>query len=116
MRGFPLQDEGPGMNELFFDLQNEQEERKAAARDDKERKAMADLKRNEVLAFDDGVLTVKMLGYGRSDGWATLAFNEKQFELNDEGYQVVEIPPSELYELRDFLNRILTERPGDKAI
>ena len=33
MRGFPLQDEGPGMNELFFDLQNEQEERKAAARE-----------------------------------------------------------------------------------
>jgi hypothetical protein len=33
MRGFPLQDEGPGMNELFHDLQVEQEERKAAARE-----------------------------------------------------------------------------------
>ena len=31
MRGFPLQDEGPGMSELFHDLQVEQEERKAAA-------------------------------------------------------------------------------------
>lgn len=26
MRGFPLQDEGPGMNELFHDLQVEQEQ------------------------------------------------------------------------------------------
>jgi hypothetical protein len=32
MRGFPLQDESPGMNELFYDLRVEQEERKAAAR------------------------------------------------------------------------------------
>jgi hypothetical protein len=30
MRGFPLQDTGPGMNELFHDLQVEQEERRAA--------------------------------------------------------------------------------------
>jgi len=28
-RGFPLQDEGPGMKELFHDLQVEQEEAKA---------------------------------------------------------------------------------------
>lgn len=33
MRGFPLQDEGPGMNELFHDLQVEQEERRAKARE-----------------------------------------------------------------------------------
>lgn len=31
--GFPLQDTGPGMSELFHDLQVEQEERKAAAAD-----------------------------------------------------------------------------------
>jgi hypothetical protein len=31
MRGFPLQDEGPGMNELFHDLQVEQEEQRAKA-------------------------------------------------------------------------------------
>lgn len=74
-----------------------------------------EMKRGEVLSFDDGVLTVKMSGYGAGNGWATLAFNEKQFELDDDGYQIVEIPPSELYELRDFLNRILTERPGDLA-
>lgn len=30
--GFPLQDTGPGMSELFHDLQVEQEERKAAER------------------------------------------------------------------------------------
>lgn len=33
MRGFPLQDEGPGMNELFHDLQIEQEERRAKLRE-----------------------------------------------------------------------------------
>ncbi len=74
-----------------------------------------ELKRNEVLSFDDGLLTVKMSGHGEANGWATLAFNEKQFELDDEGYQIVEIPPSELFELRDFLNRILpSNRPGDR--
>jgi hypothetical protein len=31
-RGFPLQDTGPGMNELFHDLAVEQEEERAAAR------------------------------------------------------------------------------------
>jgi hypothetical protein len=73
------------------------------------------LKRNEVLAFDDGLLTVKMSGHGKADGWATLAFNQEQFELDDEGYQIVEIPPSELFELRDFLNRVLpADRPGDQ--
>ena len=73
------------------------------------------LKRNEVLVFDDGTLTVKMSGHGKADGWATIAFNEKQFELDDEGYQIVEIPPSELFELRDFLNRVLpANRPGDQ--
>lgn len=74
--------------------------------------SMAELKLSEVLSFDDGILTVKMSGHGASNGWATLAFNEKQFELDDEGFQVVEIPPSELFELRDFLNRILAvKRP-----
>ena len=32
MRGFPQQDTGPGMSELFHDLQTEQEEQKAKAR------------------------------------------------------------------------------------
>lgn len=78
--------------------------------------ASAELKRSEVLAFDDGLLTVKMSGHGKANGWATMAFNEKQFELDDEGYQIVEIPPSELFELRDFLNRVLPiNRPGDAS-
>lgn len=77
---------------------------------------MTELKRNEVLSFDDGLLIVKMSGHGQANGWATLAFDEKQFELDDEGYQVVEIPPSELFELRDFLNRILpADRSGDQV-
>ncbi|MCK1363511.1 hypothetical protein [Bradyrhizobium sp. 62] len=67
---------------------------------------MSELKRNEVLCFDDGILTIKIAGHGAANGWATLAFQEKQFELDADGYQVVEIPPSELRELRDFLNRV----------
>lgn len=65
------------------------------------------LKRNEVLSFDDGLLTVKVSGHGAGDGWASLAFKEQQFELDADGYQVVEIPPSELRALRDFLNRVI---------
>jgi hypothetical protein len=34
-RGFPLQDSGPGMNELFHDLQIEQELERAARRNRK---------------------------------------------------------------------------------
>lgn len=73
---------------------------------------MTDLKRNEVLSFDDGLLTIKTSGHGQQDGWATLAFREAQFELDADGYQVVEIPPSELRELRDFLNRVIPDRVG----
>jgi hypothetical protein len=63
-----------------------------------------DLKRNEVLCFNDGVLTVKMTGHFK--GWGQLAFHERQF-IDADGYQVVEIPPSELLALRDFLNRVV---------
>lgn len=65
-----------------------------------------ELKRGEVLSFDDGVLTVKTEGHGAANGWATLAFHERQFEIDADGFQVVEIPPSELRALRDFLNRL----------
>jgi hypothetical protein len=34
-RGFPLQDDGPGMNELFHDLQVEQEQERAVRRNRK---------------------------------------------------------------------------------
>lgn len=73
---------------------------------------MTDLKRNEVLSFDDGLLRIKVSGHGPQDGWATLAFSEEQFELDADGYQVVEIAPSELRELRDFLNRVIPDRVG----
>jgi hypothetical protein len=75
---------------------------------------MSELKQNQVLNFDDGLLTVKVSGHGEANGWATLSFKENQFELDADGYQVVEIPPSELRELRDFLNRIMpTEAVAD---
>jgi hypothetical protein len=65
------------------------------------------LKRNEVLSFDDGLLTVRMSGHGRADGWGEIAFHERQIEIDPDGFHRAEIPPSELRALRDFLNRVL---------
>ncbi len=65
------------------------------------------LKRNEVLSFDDGLLTIKISGHGDGDGWGSIAFHERQIEIDADGFHVAEIPPSELRALRDFLNRII---------
>jgi hypothetical protein len=77
---------------------------------------MTELKQNQVLSFDDGLLTVKMSGHGGANGWATLSFKEEQFELDADGYQVVEIAPSELRELRDFLNRVIPNEPQAEEV
>jgi hypothetical protein len=66
-----------------------------------------ELKRSETLCFDDGQLTIKVSGHGPTDGWGKLAFKDEQVEIDADGYHLVEIPPSELREIRDFLNRIL---------
>lgn len=66
-----------------------------------------DIKRNEVLSFEDGVLTVRISGHGPSNGWGEFAFHERQIEVDADGYHKVEILPSELREIRDFLNRVL---------
>src|SRR5688572_6294821 len=67
------------------------------------------MKQNQVLSFDDGLLTVKMSGHGHADGWGELAFHERQVEIDPEGFHKLEIPPSELRALRDFLNRVVPE-------
>ncbi len=69
-----------------------------------------DLKRNEVLSFDDGLLTIKISGHGDANGWGVLAFHERQVEIDPDGFHTVEIPPSELRELRDFITRVLEKR------
>ncbi len=66
-----------------------------------------ELKRNEVLSFDDGLLTIRVSGHGPEDGWGQIAFHERQIEIDAEGYHIAEIPPSELRALRDFLNRVV---------
>lgn len=70
-------------------------------------KPTPNLKQNTVLAFDDGLLTIKQSGHGDANGWGELAFHERQVEIDPDGFHKVEIPPSELRELRDFLNRTL---------
>lgn len=72
---------------------------------------MSDLKRGEVFVFLDGSLTVKLSGYGEESGWGQFSFDSKQVEKvpyeERDGYAiVVDLPNSELRELRDFLNRL----------
>ena len=68
---------------------------------------MTELKRNQVFVFDEGTLTIKLEGHGKQDGWSELAFHDRQVEVDANGYHIVEIPPSELRALRDFLNKVL---------
>lgn len=65
-----------------------------------------ELKTNSVFVFVDGTLTIKVSGHGRANGWGEFAFHEGQIEWSDGGYALVEIPPSELDALRDFLNKL----------
>jgi hypothetical protein len=74
---------------------------------------MRDLKHSKVFSFDDGLLTIKISGYGQEDGWGTLAFHERQIEIDADGFHCVEIAPSELREIRDFLNRVTKPGPSD---
>lgn len=60
-----------------------------------------------MFSFDDGLLTIKLTGHGKADGWGQIAFHERQIEIDPDGFHVAEIPPSELRELRDFLNRVM---------
>ncbi len=72
-----------------------------------------ELKRSEIFSFDDGLLTIKVSGHGRANGWGSLAFHERQVEIDADGFHTVEIPPSELRELRDFIDRVLKLRHAD---
>jgi hypothetical protein len=64
------------------------------------------LKHSQVFVFDDGTLTIKMSGHGGADGWGTLSFPEHQVQIED-GYHAIDIPPTELRALRDFLNLVM---------
>ena len=76
----------------------------------------ADLKQSEVFSFDDGLLTIKVSGHGRANGWGSFAFHERQVEIDADGFHTVEIPPSELRELRDFLDRVLNSPRAAAAV
>ncbi len=71
-----------------------------------------ELKRNEVLSFDGGLLTIKMSGHGEGNGWGTLAIPDHQIEIDADGFHVVEIPPSEFEAIRTFLNRLAAKTGG----
>lgn len=69
-----------------------------------------ELKRSEIFSFDDGLLTIKVSGHGQANGWGSLAFHERQVEIDADGFHTVEIPPSELRAIRDFIDAILSRR------
>lgn len=73
---------------------------------------MSELKRGHVLSFDDGLLRVKVSGYGEQNGWATLSFRECQAELDANGFYAFEIAPTELREINAFLSRVIAEMDG----
>ena len=66
--------------------------------------SIEELKRNSVFVFSEGTLTIRRSGHGKAKGWAALSIPEKQIHWVDD-YAVIEIPPSELRDLRDFLVR-----------
>jgi len=68
---------------------------------------MSDLKRGEILSFDDGQLRIKTAGHGPQNGWGEFTFHERQIEIDADGFASIEVPPSELIALRDFLNRVI---------
>lgn len=71
---------------------------------------MAELKQNTVLNFDGGLLTIKLAGHGDGNGWATFAFDDSQVDIDEDGFHVVEIAPTELREFRDFIDRAIAQR------
>ena len=66
-----------------------------------------ELKRSEVISFIEGLLTIKVSGHGKTNGWGEFAFHERQVDIDSDGYHKVEVMPSELRELRDFITRVL---------
>lgn len=66
-----------------------------------------ELQRNSVFVMDGGALTVKL--NGPTPGWASLVIKSDQLVSDDE-YATWEIPPSELRQLRDWLNKTLPAR------
>lgn len=65
------------------------------------------MKHGEIFCFDDGQLRIKTSGHGSQDGWGEFTFHERQIELDADGFASIEVPPSELIALRDFLNRVI---------
>lgn len=53
--GFPLQDDGPGMNALFHDLAVEQEEKRAALRDQVADRKLSDAQRSALLVGEQAL-------------------------------------------------------------
>lgn len=59
--------------------------------------------------FEGGSLAVRRSGYGEKNGGATLAFKdsdlEYDFDRSDTATRWIEIGPSEVIAIRDFLNK-----------
>jgi hypothetical protein len=76
--------------------------------------SIEELKRNSVFVFGAGTLTIRRAGHGKANGWAILSIPESQIRWED-GRAEVEIPPSELRDLRDFLGAALSAGKGGET-
>lgn len=63
---------------------------------------VTELQRNAVLVMDGATLRIKL--NGPTPGWAALVIKSDQL-LSEDEHATWEIPPSELRDLRDFLNK-----------
>lgn len=68
------------------------------------------MKTTRQFGFEGGVMAVRESGHGERDGSGYFQLDESDinWEPHDEAdgqYTIIEIPASELIELRDFLNR-----------
>jgi hypothetical protein len=72
------------------------------------------VKTGEVLSFSEGILTINCSGHGSLDGSGQIAFHEDNLEWEeaDKGYyRFQRLPRSELVAIRDFLKRVLKDKP-----
>lgn len=75
------------------------------------------MKRSHAFGFEPGNLTIRISGFGSSDGSGYFWFHERDTTLEDEDGQdivSVEVPHSELLALRDHLN-VMFPAAGDTA-
>lgn len=77
---------------------------------------MTELKCSHSLAFKDGCLNIKTSGYGDANFTGEFVFYDEDvdYEVSEENGKtmlIAKVFRSELLEIRDFITRVIAERP-----